>query len=235
MISFASAHSTVNSAATTSVTIASVPPAAGSNRVMIVGIAWETANDPASITSVTWGGVALTFLGRQRCVVSTAENAMELWYLNDASFPASSGDVVVTANVDLANDLGAIALQYTGAQPVSASSTFLGGQNTTVGADQTMSVSGSATATVVSVGTNGDDVATVLTKSAAETLRKSDNGNGFTIAAADQGATGSYTSSWTATAATRLAMGVVELVPAPKSGLRTTRQNAQGVTRGMLN
>lgn len=68
---YTSGNSAVAGPSTTSYTIAS-----GTNRLLMVGIGYK--NDAGSVSSVTYGGVALTKLGQ---INNSTISKVELWYL----------------------------------------------------------------------------------------------------------------------------------------------------------
>jgi hypothetical protein len=67
-------------------------PGAGNNRLLVVSVANETGNNVRSITSITWGGQALTFaVARNNGGSSSNDLRGEIWYLNEAGITAATG------------------------------------------------------------------------------------------------------------------------------------------------
>lgn len=105
---------TIGSSST--LTISSVAPTASSNRVLLVGYCFE-AGDTANgqLASVTYNGESLTQL-YESSDTSGWELFNEVWYLLDADFPGSSGDIVATCESGSTSGVGQLAyVLYSGA------------------------------------------------------------------------------------------------------------------------
>ncbi|MFN3839908.1 MAG: T9SS type A sorting domain-containing protein [Cyclobacteriaceae bacterium] len=75
-------------------------PGAGNNRLIVVAVSNENNNNVRTVTSITWGGQALTFAaGRTNAGAGANDLRAEIWYLDEAGINAASGycnDFVVT-------------------------------------------------------------------------------------------------------------------------------------------
>jgi hypothetical protein len=186
---------------TSPMVISGVAPAAGSNRAAIVAVAWETSAAPLSVSSVTWAGAALTFLGRIRSG-SSIEGAIELWYLKEAGYPAVSGDVSVSMATPPSNNQSIVITQY---GSVDQDTTF--GSLATAAYSSGTTVSGTvssglADALVLDFVVNGANVTTAftVTPNSPQTVRANIDDGDFDFAAGETtaAAVGSYTTSWEA-------------------------------------
>ena len=94
------------------ITFSSLAPTAGSDRVALIKIAWEKGSPIGEVSSIAWaGGGSGVLLG----VVQNAPSRTEFWYILETGFPGSAGDLVVTLDRSISNDLHAVVEQYTGA------------------------------------------------------------------------------------------------------------------------
>lgn len=101
-------------------TLTSLSPAAGANRVAVVAVMWERGANatPEDVDTIAWGGnsfsrLAATFYSSD---ATSTHNAISLWYLLDADFPASASNLTTTmAAGNIGNNMGVIFVQMTGA------------------------------------------------------------------------------------------------------------------------
>jgi hypothetical protein len=183
----------------------------GASRILIVGVSLHTRN--ATVTSVTFGGVALTQAG----TIATGSNAnrTDIWYL--LSPAAAAGSIVVTPSTSTAISAGS--MSFTGVSqsaPAFASAT---------GSSSSASVTVSnATGDVIidTVSANGD--AGTLTAGGSQTPRWNEfsgtagNGNEVISAGSTQPGAASTTMSWSiSTGSKPWSLGAVTLVPASSS------------------
>ena len=82
--------------ASTSYTLTSYTPAAGSNRILVVRVHGLRTNDSGAFTvdSVTFGGVGLTEAISAKTTSTTRQYRAAIWYLINPS--GSSGNIVAT-------------------------------------------------------------------------------------------------------------------------------------------
>ena len=89
--------------------------AAGNNRLVVVSIGWEDAEDTASVTSITFDSVDMEEVAT--VVSGTGYSAFAgLYYLNDTKLPATSGskNIAVTTSEVITREIYIAVVEYTG-------------------------------------------------------------------------------------------------------------------------
>lgn len=83
--------SVVSGSITTSKT--NYSPGIGNNRLLVVSVTNETNNNARTVTSITWGGQALTFaVSRNNGGAGSDDLRAEIWYLNEAGINAAAAN-----------------------------------------------------------------------------------------------------------------------------------------------
>lgn len=83
--------SVVSGSVTTSKT--NYSPGIGNNRLLVVSVSNETNNNARTVTSITWGGQALTFaVSRNNGGSGSNDLRAEIWYLNEAGINAAAAN-----------------------------------------------------------------------------------------------------------------------------------------------
>ncbi len=160
-IAFDNANSYANPTGTTSFTVSyTLNSGSGNNRKVLVSTGHEGDPTPAAnVTGITFDGAAMSSVGAQT-VTTTIDNRVEMWEINDADLPASSGtyDVVITTDAD-PGGLGVGITSWTGvAQQVAeaTNSATLGDVgNPTISANITTLTDGALIASIVGNGQSG--------------------------------------------------------------------------------
>ncbi len=178
----------------------------GSNRLMLVGVSQKNKN----ITSLTYGGIALTLVGEN---VSSTNARMHIYKLINP--PSGTANVVV--NLDAAPDRGIVigVTTFTGVDQVTPLGTFSSAVGNSVAATTTVNAA------------NGEmvfDVATyrvtTMGANAGQTERYNINsGNEITGGASTTAGASSVSMSWNGAASQNWAIGAVSVKPA--SGINT--------------
>jgi hypothetical protein len=75
----------------------SIDVAAGTNRCLVVTLSFWSSGVTPSTRSVTWNGQAMTRVDLYSRITSNF-NAVEIWYLLEASLSTATADVVITCN-----------------------------------------------------------------------------------------------------------------------------------------
>lgn len=99
--------------------------AAGTNRLVVVGVVFEEDTTTSrTVSSVTFSGVAMTQIGLLS-TGSTIRVVTALYYLLDASLPATTGSktVVVTLNGVCTDEIMTYVAEYTGVQQTTPADT----------------------------------------------------------------------------------------------------------------
>lgn len=122
--------------------------AGGSNRFLLVGISIRDSNPPDTVSSATFAGQNLTFIGRKSY---NRDASIEMWYLLNPPTGTNTVTVTLTGTADLVGG----ATSWTGVNQASPLGTFAsagGGFNTT----PSVEVSSTAGEVVVDVATRPD-------------------------------------------------------------------------------
>ena len=87
----------------------------GNNRLVVVTVSWEDAEASASISSLTFGGTAMTKIASVTVGAGYSEY-ISLWYLLDSSLPSNSGSysVAVTVSESITQEIYMAVAEYSG-------------------------------------------------------------------------------------------------------------------------
>jgi len=87
----------------------------GNDRLVVVTVSWEDAQASASISSLTFGGTAMTEIANVTVGTGYSEY-ISLWYLLDSSLPFSSGsyDVAATVSESVTREIYMAVAEYSG-------------------------------------------------------------------------------------------------------------------------
>jgi len=86
----------------------------GNNRLVVVTVSWEDAEASASISSLTFGGTAMTKIA-DLTVGSGYSEYISLWYLLDSSLPSSgSYNIAVTVSQTITREIYMAVAEYSG-------------------------------------------------------------------------------------------------------------------------
>lgn len=118
---YGSAHSAREDSDTdASIIVPNVVPISGLHKMLIVTVSWE-ATGTKDISSITWNGANLTRIHLTRNVVSGAENVIASYYLLNASYSASTSDIIITFAGAIGNDVEVVVSQYFNAEQAAPS------------------------------------------------------------------------------------------------------------------
>lgn len=149
-----------STASGTSLTISSYSAGSGSNKVMLVGIAIGATSTggtvSTTVSSVTYGGTGLTFVGARNSATTNPDVRVEIWRLVNPS--AGPGSVVVALAGSTAHSLAAGVTTFTGVDQTTPLGTFASNAATT----------GSPTVTVTSA--SGEVVYSIAAQDSSPTL-----------------------------------------------------------------
>jgi MSHA biogenesis protein MshQ len=185
----------------------------GSNGILIVGISFRDGN--VSVTSVTYGGTALTRIGAQNS--GGNQNRTEMWYL----LAPASGTASVHISMSASKAVVATSISFFGVSqttPLGTAAFASSGGSTTASVTVT---SASGQVVIDTVTANGD--ARSLTAGASQTQQwNSYSGSGDASNARGAGSTQTAgatttTMSWTLGASKPWSIGAVPLLPAPSA------------------
>lgn len=181
------------------------PTPTADNRLLLVAVEGGAATANASITGVTYGGVALTRV--QQVSTATPQRLADLWFLEDP--PVGSAQVEIIA-AGVAN-LSAHALPLAGAALVSATfGTPVSAATTATTTPSVATTGGAATDLVVAVA--GVRSAAAITPGAGQTVQGAQllaGTNARGVVTTQAGGTGTVTSSFTLPAADSAAIVAV--------------------------
>ncbi|MEM2144901.1 MAG: DUF2341 domain-containing protein, partial [Candidatus Jordarchaeaceae archaeon] len=87
----------------------------GNNRLVVVTVSWEDAQATASISSLTFGGTAMTKIADVTVGAGYSEY-ISLWYLLDSSLPSSPGsyNIAVTVSESITREIYVGVAEYSG-------------------------------------------------------------------------------------------------------------------------
>jgi len=87
----------------------------GNERLIVVTVSWEDAEASASISSLTFGGTAMTKITDVTVGTGYSEY-ISLWYLLDSSLPSSSGsyNIAVTISESITREIYVAVAEYSG-------------------------------------------------------------------------------------------------------------------------
>jgi len=87
----------------------------GNERLIVVTVSWEDAQASASISSLTFGGTAMTKITDVTVGTGYSEY-ISLWYLLDSSLPSSSGshNIAVTISESITREIYVAVAEYSG-------------------------------------------------------------------------------------------------------------------------
>ena len=175
---------------------------AGSDRVMIVGVAIEDTNNADRYpTAVTYNGIALTELGWHYVgFESSAGVGVALWYLLEASLPANGTYTLsVSVNASVTNGVSAHVLVQAGHTSQTAPANYAEGGSITNGASFNLGVTANATTgrVVGIIAHNDGGQAITPTTPLVEDLEVTGLGHRCEMAHLDSPSAGSNTLNWT--------------------------------------
>lgn len=194
-IAFDAASST--SGVSTGLTWAHTVGAAGTNRILVVGISFDLRG--SSITGVTYGGQALTFIGSS----SSAKTRMELWYI--VAPPTGTNNVVVTG-IGIAEKIGG-ATSWAGVHQTAP----LGTAAFALGTSTTPSVNVTSAAGEVVVDTLATIDAESVTVGAGQTQRWNVSQGDYRGGGSSAPGAATVTMSWTLPSSFQWSIGAVPL------------------------
>jgi len=164
----------------------------GNERLVVATVSWEDATGIASISSLTFGGTAMTKITNVTVGTGDYSEYISLWYLLDSSLPSSPGsyNIAVIISESIAREIYMAVAEYSGVKQ-SAPDDYDTHANTSQGNTSiTLTAAANGSLVVAGVGEGGENVLTntnnivnlqeeVLTSSGSALghLTKVDSGN----------------------------------------------------------
>ena len=183
---------------------------AGTDRLMIVGVSIDN-NQDETVTSVTYNGIALSFVGAE---TQSNDAHVEIWQLTEANgLPTGTHDVDITFSANLQHPAVAGVLTFTGVDQATPLGSFFGDNN--VSSNPGFVTVSSATDDLVLGVFSGETVNSVSTNPpATERWYLSAGGTGETEYGSGSTADGAASVTWSLGKADHWAAGGVSIKPA---------------------
>lgn len=179
------------------VTITSVAPVSASNRMAILIITWETGADNTSFSAASWNGQSMTSLGvNYNPSALGPTNGIQVFYLLDANFPGSSGNVTMTNVGTIGNDITAAIYQMANVSQGAPDLSTGNESSLAVSTSHTASASGGAYVEAV---TDGASTTHTFTRTDSQTINEAINDTEYKCVYAYKTglSSGSITPGWT--------------------------------------